>query len=121
MQRLLSLCVEINTLSLAMQYYMVYFFYSRILFVIHNYCYIDIAHFIVLLDVPLWTCSFLGLKIPYCQLFICEVQLLVIIKSEGVDYASNIRGEVTHAILFGLKGFYLFFYKKVLGFLPLIM
>ena len=94
-------------------------FYSRIWFVIHNYDYIDIAHFIVLLDVPVWTCRILGLKIPYCQLFICEVQLLVIIKSEGVDYASNIRGEVTHASLFGLKGFYLFFYKKVLGFLPL--
>ena len=62
---------------------------------------------------------FFGFKIPYCQLFIGEVQLLVIIKSEGVDYASNIRGEVTHASLFGVKGFYLFFYKKVLGFLPL--
>jgi hypothetical protein len=63
----------------------------------------------VLHDVPVCTCSFFGLKIPYCRLFICEVQLLVIIKSEGVDCASNIRGEVTHTSLFGPKGFNLFF------------
>jgi hypothetical protein len=57
---------------------------------------------------------FFGFKIPYCQLFIGEVQLLVIIKSEGVHYASNVRGEVTHTSLFGLKGF-IFFIRKFWG------